>query len=993
MKIEVLGPIRLRTSTGQAVEVRERKVRAVLAALAVDLGDAVPADTLIDRVWGGDLPAHPTRVLQAKLSQLRSALDETEPGGRALLSSGPGGHRLSTSAPAPAAGGPGATRETDRGLNVAVDAEEFRQLIVRARGSEALAERTELLRAALQLWRGEPYAELRDATWLAPEIGQLHELRLEAAESLAEALLEAGQAQESVTVLEPLAAHHPLRARLTRALMLALHRAHRHPDALGVYERHRRHLAEELGADPDPETSHLHVRILQQDPQLQDRPQDRDSALPRPHAAAHRPAAAPTPRLPVFASSFLGRTPELREVELRLTRGPLVTVLGIGGVGKTRLAVRAAELLTEKSGDAAWFVDLSSLDACPPPDTGPARVARLVAESIGLTQLREESRDLLDRLTAALQATGGLLLLDNCEHVADEAARFAHAVLSAGNALTILATSREPLGLPGEQRLALTPLSAQAPDDDAVTFFLDRARAVTPDLPEDPHTLAVVAELCRRLDGLPLALELAAAQTAALDPTRLLDRLTDRLDLLSRPERGAPRRQQTLRGMLDWSWSLLDEPERVLLRRLAVHPVSWTVETIESVCADSQDGPLRCAAVVPALVSLVDRSLVVAEPTEHGTRYRLLESVGAYAAEQLRLAGEREHIARLHREHWRTEISCAQDHLFSAHARDWVRRIRAERAHLRHAFAEAVAVQDGAAAVDLILAWFWHRWITGETAGLLDELRQAAACPGPHDGAHAQVQVLIAVLSGSPGESTADILEALDRLRDRTESSPGGPSHRAQRSRLQVQWFAATPLLVVPESRARGRQVAGEAVEGLVALGDLPAAAFASTQRDWFLLDAGEPAVGMPDGHDAEQILREHGDDYGLTQVLGMRHIQAERDGDREVSAAAAREATDLSRRLGARGEECFWEAIQGLHALDAGDHTGAHGHLDRSLALGRTIGSDIEAGFATLGLAELAAREGDQARAAALRDSAVSPTAERWLRRILSEPSVLSRS
>ncbi|GAB3192786.1 BTAD domain-containing putative transcriptional regulator [Nesterenkonia suensis] len=997
MRIEVLGPLRLRSTTDDLVEVPERKVRALLAALVMDHDAAVAADTLIDRVWGTDLPAHPVRVLQAKLSQLRAVLDQACPGARALLSSGPGGHRLAAQTPE---------------ARISVDADLFTAAVAQARRTEDPAERAALLRDGLALWRGEPFAELRDAAWLAPTVQQLHEQRRQAVELLGAALLGLDRPQDAVAVLDPLFATEPMRAELTRTLMLALHRASRHPDALAVFERHRRHLAEELGADPDQQTTALHVRILQQDPALHRPASDSPGTA---HPSATGPAS---PGLPRYASTFLGRAAALQELTQLLQQGPLVTVLGIGGVGKTRLAIRAAEEITAQQRSTAWFVDLTGLDPGPAdtgtasddpsggasggrsdgagaaPGASPERIARAVAESVGITLARGDGSALLPHLISALQSLPGLLILDNCEHLVDDVAAFVDQVVSSGSSLTILATSREPLGLPGEQRLRLDPLPVretdgeQADPDDAVAFFLHRAHALRPDLPDDADTRRTVAELCRRLDGLPLALELAAAQVGALDLPTLLTRLTDRLDLLRRPARGAPRRQQTLRGMLDWSWSLLDAPSQRLLRRLALHPASWTLETIEAICADDTSGPLRCSQVMPTVVGLVERSLVVAEPGSHGMRYRLLESVSAYAAERLHDSGERDMLALRHLRHWRIELACAEQQLFSAHAQDWIRRLHRERVHLTRAFGEAVERGRGADAVALAWSWFWHRWMTGSTAGLATELRLAVEAPGPRDLPHAQVGVLAEVLDGRTPDRPGRIRRALAAFDDvGGEDGEDGEDVNGQErdlARAQVQWFAATPVLISPAAREVGRRLADEAVELLLSSGDLPRAAFASTQRDWFLLDAGEEAIGMPDGHDAEQILRTAGDAYGLTQILGMRHIQAARDGDRTTALAAAREATALAQQLEAAGEESYWQTVHGLHSLDAGDLDSASAHLHRARQLGAQCGHRIETHFAELGLAELAARTGDADRAAELRTRASSRTARRWVHRVL---------
>lgn len=313
----------------------------------------------------------------------------------------------------------------------------------------------------------------------------------------------------------------------------------------------------------------------------------------------------------------------------------LVTLMGIGGIGKTRLAVEAAEQAVHDDAADAWFVDLTELSARDAENAAGCqrRVARAVAAALGLPTPREENTDLTQRIAASLQSRDALLVLDNCEHVIDGVAPFTGRLLSSAESVRVLVTSRESLALPEEQRYMVPQLpiggkhhdSAAGPEalSPAVEFFLTRARAVHPGLDADQGTVEAAAELCRRLDGLPLALELAAARTSALSVPELLERITDRLDLLARPDRAAPRRQQTLRGMLDWSWSLLDHQERILLRRLAVHPVSWRLDVIEEICAGSPSTPqeessLPRSSVLPALSRLVDRSLISTVRTSRG---------------------------------------------------------------------------------------------------------------------------------------------------------------------------------------------------------------------------------------------------------------------------------------------------------------------------------------------------------------------------------------
>ena len=999
MRTEVLGPVRLRDDHGVVLEVPERKVRALLAALTAAGGETMPADTLVERGWGEDLPANPQRVLQAKLSQLRSLLDQATGGGRELLVREPGGYRLAVAGS---------------------DAAELRCRVSRALDTSDLRERLERLGEPQELWRGRPYGEFAEELWASPEVAALEELRLQAVELQASALVGTGRPEAAYSVLHPLLDEHPMREPLVSAAMHACSLTQRQPEALRLYERLRTHLAEELGVDPGAEVHELFQQILRQDPAL--RP---SAAVPVPEPAAVELPERSHHSLPRHSSSYIGREEETEGAVDLLGGHRLVTVLGLGGVGKTRLATAAAErALTQSAGGvgSAWFVDLTALT----PEEGSDGIACSVAGVLQLSGPDGSGEELISRVASALEERRALLVLDNCEHLIEAVAGFTADMLRRAGDVRVLATSREPLSIPGEQRLPLEPLPVDASADGmpgaAVELFLARAYAVAPRLELGAEDLTLVAELCHRLDGLPLAVELAAGRMNMLSVQDLLGRITDRLDLLSRPGRGAPRRQQTLRGMLDWSWELLEESERALLRRMAVHPVSWTLDTVEAVCADpagedlvdscwapqggdaGREPLLRRAEVLPVLARLVDRSLVATVRTGNGrdgvVRYRLLETVGAYAGESLEASGERGAVAARHIAYHRAMVECARDFLFGPHARDWVRWMRAEQSHLEHALREALRAESGADAVALTLSTFWYRWMTGRTDRLVAELVSVAACPGPRDAAHAQVAVLAATAydeeEASPrhplelleantvwplalserapgtecvweGEAWEErtrrwcerVLEALDGFADDQEGTL---------ARMQVQWFAATPLMASAEHRRTGERLADEAIEYLLAAGDLPGAAFASTQRDWFLLDHWDAQPrGLPGEHDAEAILRAHGDAYGLTQVLSVSHLVAEREDDVARAERIAEEAAGLAEELGLTGEAAYWECILALNSLRVGQLSASAKQLTRARALAAEVGFGFATVLARAGEAALAAHKGDQASSFAI--------------------------
>jgi DNA-binding SARP family transcriptional activator len=541
VRVGILGPLEVRDDAGTLLPVGGTRLRALLIRLAIADGRATSVERLAEELWDGQRPADAANAVQALVSRLRGAV------GRDTVEFGPAGYRLVV--------------DQD-----AVDARVFEKQVDAGRRALAdgrLAETSSLLAEALGQWRGPALADVADAPFATAAITRLSELRLAALEDRIDAELALGRGAELVPELQELAAEHPLRERLRGQLMRALQAAGRQADALTTYEDIRRTLAEQLGADPSPALADVHLAILRGEP-----------PSPPPAARAQASAARLT-NLPAQLTSFVGREQELRRVSKLLSEARLVTLTGPGGAGKTRLSVEASARLVEQRpeelSDGVWFVPLAPVrDALDVPQAvlaalgiqetawpaDPVEAARLAALSP------------LARLTDALMSRRLLLVLDNCEHVAEAAARLAGQVLAAAPAVRILVTSREPLGVTGETlcpvpSLGLPPEKADASEaarSPAVRLFADRASAVRPGFALDEAAAGPVVRICRALDGIPLAIELAAARLRALTAAQVADRLDDRFRLLSVGDRAALPRHQTLRAVVDWSWELLDEP-------------------------------------------------------------------------------------------------------------------------------------------------------------------------------------------------------------------------------------------------------------------------------------------------------------------------------------------------------------------------------------------------------------------------------------------------
>ncbi|GAA2429527.1 BTAD domain-containing putative transcriptional regulator [Actinomadura vinacea] len=882
MRFGVLGPLGVWTDDGRLVHVPEPKVRALLADLLVTPGRAVSSGRLVEDLWDGRPPRNPTGTLQARISQLRKVLDDAEPGARKLIAFRPPGYALETAD---------------------VDAGRFESLLVRAGRAPDPRVRVSLLVEALELWRGEAFADFADAGFAQAAIMALEARRLGALEDLAEARLEVG---EHVLVASELAgpvARHPLRERLRAAYMRALYLSGRQGEALAAYRELRGRLADELGVDPSPEVAALHEAILRQ-------------GLP----------ARPRTNLPAPLSELIGRDEAIEEARGVLAAARLVTLTGPGGVGKTRLALATAADPPAVFPDGVWLVE--------PASGGPAELADIVAGTLGL---RDDSGhgDPVERLAMALRARRMLLVLDNCEHVIGAAAELAMRLLAAAPGLRILATSREPLGIEGERLLAVRPLGRS----DAAALFLARASAAAPGAVVDD---AAVAMICARLDGIPLALELAATRVRALGMRELAGRLDDRFRVLASGRRDAPARQRTLRAMIDWSWELLDDPERKVLRRLAVHADGCALEAAERVCAEPGTD------VLDVLARLVDRSLVTVVQ-DGGVRYRLLESVAAYGLERLEEAGERDAVRRRHARYYAELAERGASGLRGPEQRRWLERLDREGGNLRAALEQAT----GDLALRLVngLAWYWYlRGRFGEAARSLDAALAVAADADPGRRAEALAWRTGMVMSSGDGDDSERLrLEALRAYDDLDDPV----------ARARAEWFLGYVHWPYGDLDANAARVA-RALETFQAHGDRWGAAAALSLRAKQAMVRGDLDALARDGERSLRMFRELGDPWGRLEAIEALGRHAEIVGDYGRSAALRGEALGLAEELGLGEQAAFRLAELGRLALLTGDLDRAHELHERAFRLAGEVPSRSALEFAELGLALVARRRGD---------------------------------
>lgn len=854
MRFGVLGPLAVWTSEGEPVRIPGMKVRVLLLVLLVHEGHPVSVDRLVEALWDGRPPERTAGALQAKVSQLRGALERAEPGGRALVEHGPAGYRLVLE-------------------SAEVDAELMRVLLERARALAEPRSGADLLREALSLWRGPAYADAADEAYAHHAATRLEELRLAVVEELARVRFDLGEHRLLVGELGDLVEQHPLREGLRAAHMLALYRSGRQSEALDSYERLRVRLSAELGLDPGVELTELHRSLLARDSSL-------DAPPEAPPSIARRVGNLPEPLSAEADGGLIGRGAQIARVRELLESDRFVTLVGPGGVGKTRLAVEALRGINDRFPDGVWMIGLGGLAGTGSATVrasgagtggrsavGSEEIAETVAAVLGLREgapghaPREGvAHGAAEQLCAALRDQRALLLFDTCEHLLEPVARLCELLLGSVPRIRALATSHEPLGLTDERIHPVPPLdlpesAEKAEESAAVRLFVARAERAWPGLVLAEEDREAVTAICRRLDGLPLALELAATRVRALGVRELALRLDDRFRVLGRGHRTAPERQRTLRAVMAWSWDLLADDERAVLRRLAVHRGGCTLEAAEQVCSG---GGVERADVLDVVARLADRSLVVIEDDGSGPRYGLLESVAAYGLERLAEAGEAETVRRCHAAHFTALAEASEPGLRGHRQREWLRRLDAESGNLRCALEWAVG--EGESSLALRLASSLGRyWVM--RGRLREARRQLTAALGVEDGG-----------GGSPARLRAMAwLTGIGFLAPAFLGSGDADPHEQLRALLDAHADADDP-----EGAAHARLLCSAA-----------------------MLGAGDPAVSGPLAEEALAAFRGLGDRWGIASALVVRAEQCMVGGELDRSRTHAGSALNLFRELG----------------------------------------------------------------------------------------------
>jgi predicted ATPase len=899
LQIRMLGSFEV-SNEGRAVAVSGSKRQALLAMLALPPGRVVAVDALIDALWGAELPSSPRNAVQHHVARLRAAL------GHDAISATPEGYSLP---------------------EAEVDAVRFERLLDETRAAMrdgSVRAASAAVSEALELWRGDALLGLTDGAWFAAEAARLQALHEDALEEQFEVRLALGEHRELVPAIRAALEREPFRERLWGQLMLALYRSGRQADALEVFQEARGVLSDQLGLDPGPELRRLQDAILAHDPVV-------------------APAVRTTERrgnLPASATSFVGREDDVARVVELLGAHRLVTLTGPPGVGKTRLALEALRQIEHKVPDGVWYVDLARAGE-------PADVLRLVASVIDA-----RGPDPMERIAARLRDAQAVVCLDSCEHVLEEAARVASAILKAAPDVRVLTTSREVLRIAGEVRFTIRPLpvdDAEEPiESPAVALFEARAAAARPGFRLTGETVAAAAEIVRLLDGLPLAIELAAARVNVLGLVELRSLVEQRLGVVNRP--GAPDEvRAAVTTLVEWSYDLLHADEKTLLQEIAVHRGGSSLASLSALgAARGLDGP----TVAYLLGALVDKSIVSVWFPADEARYTVLDTVREYVLSQLEEAGGLDDLRRAHAEYYAGLSESSSAGLRAADWRAWRDRLDLDNDNLWAALAFARDAGDASLATRLGAPLGWY-FALGErvSEGRLYVETARGVGPAADPALEAEMLALLSYLDVEEVDFEAAVRTGRAALALAEASAP---------SRLPIARLALGLALAESGQGEEGNRLIAEARAGYVEAGD-----------DWGVsasnLSQGIGAAGAGDAATVAAVLADIvtyaeaiSYDAFLAPAVVLEAWLARQRGDRTAEVEAYRRAIDLSRTAGLANHGAFALAQLGAGERADGDARASAELLRQAIAAAEDAGSPWVVAYARGELGRALAATGD---------------------------------
>ena len=936
MEYRLLGPVEV-VADGHRLPVHGGKVLGLVALLALDVGRTVPTSRLVDGLYR-EPPRTVENALQQLVAKLRRSLAEAGSPDQVVTRSG--GYSLDVPADA-------------------VDACRFERTATLARAALAAGDDTrgvQLLREALALWRGEALAGALLEGEAAGLRARLAELRDAAVDDRIDGELRLGRHAALVAELEAMVAATPLRERRWGQLVVALYRCGRQSDALGAYRQARDTLAEQLGVRPGPALRDLEAAVLTHDP-----------ALAPPEGGDRAPAR----RIPRARTSCLGREVEIAQIAELLRAPGLTTLVGPGGVGKTRLALEVAAGLP---GVTHW-VELAPVVA--------GGVGEAIGRAVGVDDVAvADEKVLVTVLGRALAARRTALVLDNCEHLVAEVAAVVSDLLDEVPGLWVLATSREPLGVPGETVAPVPPLPLHA----AVALFAERARAAgVPVAERDTGPAGPVADICRSLDGLPLAVELAAARARHLGVAEIARRMDERFDLLTAGPRTAVARQRTLRAVVEWSFALLGEPERELFTRLCVFEGGFALDAAEAV-----DPGADAAWTLELLGALVDKSLVIAGPVDGEPRFHMLETLRRYGLEQLSRSGGLDAARRAHRRYVVDLAAAAASGLLSPEYGAWRRRLERELPNVR---AACGGEHVDALRIACALWWFWGSTDRQREGRRLIEEALALGGAAIDAPLRAWALTVLGYLAGQQLDLAVavDVGErALALSREVGDELGLAAAQQALGLTLETAGQHDRSAALLAPARAVW-DAAG--VHQQVAANDVVSCVRALATGDLDAVDA-----------TSREVLRrcELGG-RGPFACWGhlLRARLAELRGDREEAAAECARATAAARELGLAHHLSFALDRSGRLAADRGDLPAAEALLTEALDVAESAGAGWFAALARVDLADVRGAKDDVGGAEELLRAVVAWAAEpvagtgrvAFFRRLAGDPGALARA
>lgn len=913
LTFRLLGPVAALDAAGQSLPVGGPRRRAVLAALLLSRGTILPVEQLITSLWPDPAPPTAPTMVHAAVAAIRRVLEP--PGWPRMLITRGGGYSLVVAAEQ-------------------VDAFRFERALDAGRRVLGVSPQraAALFGEALAEWRAPALAGIEEP-FARAAAARLDELRLQCHELHADAELRCGHHHAVVAGLQELAAAHPLREELCSHLVVGLYRCGRQGDALAAYRRLRATLVTELGVEPGQRLREVELAVLRQDRWLSSHPGG--TALPEP------------------IGSFVGREPELDDIGALLRAHRLVTLTGAGGVGKTRLALEVARRSTDV---AAFVVDLTPLAT-------PELVAETLAEALGIRA--ETGQPLARTVAAALSAHAAVVVLDNCEHLLAACAELVQVLLAGAPGLRVLATSRERLGVPGERVHTVPPLHTPATDEgweciaasEAVRLFAARAAAARTGFTVTVRNATLVAEVCRRLDGLPLAIELAAARAATVPLSELARRLDDRFALLESVTRAADPRHRSLATTLAWSHDLHSGEEKVIFAQLAVFPGAFDLDAAVAVCGERSDVALSLARLVAA-------SLVQLDDPGGGARYRLMESIRAYGGELLDVR-VRAALDERHADHYLALAQEARPQLFSAGSGPWLERLDVERDNLRAALAWSFSA-DPERGVRLVEC-LWHHW---DLRGTRDEglhwVHRALAAVGLE---HPDRRLPLLSAGALLHVGRTDLAETAGLATEQL--------HLARRCG-ERRWEGDALALLATVDWARGhfdraQQRYEDAIGASLAGDDLWRAAMEEAQLARLHRDRGEPDAARVLAQRSLRHAGEVGEALALGLALDVLASTEHRWGEEPRAVRLAADALAQYRSVRYREGEASALCLAGAIALRAGRAADAREAFRAALGLCRYIGHRAGTAVALEGLADVASDTGAPDEAAVLAAEASS--------------------